>query len=159
MEKNIKNEKRGLNSILFSEITPFSLLSDCASIFIYSCVCSFALKLINSKYKYNVRYWKKKHIKKDVLIKCKNSIMYKKFNRLLKEFIYCIRTIQCTEVSEEILNYRDLLLYNLRLIEYGFSTEIERHIDETLERSIELMQECKIYSIKRMIKKQEKVVE
>lgn len=156
MEKNIKNEERGLNSILFSEITPFSLLSDCASIFIYSCVCSFALKLINSKYKYNVRYWKKKHIKKDVLIKCKNSIMYKKFNRLLKEFMYCIRTIQNTEVSEEILNYRDLLLYNLRLIEYGFSTEMERHIDETLERSIELMQECKIYSIKRMIKNKKK---
>lgn len=64
MEKNIKNEERGLNSILFSEITPFSLLSDCASIFIYSCVCSFALKLINSKYKYNVRYWKKNILRK-----------------------------------------------------------------------------------------------
>ena len=157
MEKNIKNEKRGfIDNILFT--TASSILSNIASIgsrSIYYFSYSIALEFMRKRC--NVRYWKKEHIKKDVLIKCKNSIMYKKFNRLLKEFMYCIRIIKYTKVSEEILSYGDLLLYNLRLIEYGFSTVTERPIDDTLERSIELMQKCKIYSVERMIKNFKKV--
>lgn len=109
----------------------------------------------SAKRKYGVKNWKKMHLG-DRLIDYKKSNLYNKFNRLLKEYLWCMRTLKCCEFIEDqyLLDCKNNLISNCQSLELNFAVEDRREFapDEILSRSISLMQDCRVYKLKRYTK-------
>ena len=109
----------------------------------------------SAKRKYGVKNWKKMHLG-DKLIDYKKSSLYNKFNRLLKEYLWCMRTLKCCEFIEDqyLLDCKNNLISNCQSLELNFAVEDGREFapDEILSRSISLMQDCRVYKLKRYTK-------
>lgn len=109
----------------------------------------------SAKRKYGVKNWKKMHLG-DRLIDYKKSNLYNKFNRLLKEYLWCMRTLKCCEFIEDqyLLDCKNNLISNCQSLELNFAVEDGREFapDEILSRSISLMQDCRVYKLKRYTK-------
>lgn len=109
----------------------------------------------SAKRKYGVKNWKKMHLG-DRLIDYKKSNLYNKFNRLLKEYLWCMRTLKCCEFIEDqyLLDCKNNLISNCQSLELNFAVEDGREFapDEILSRSISLMQNCRVYKLKRYTK-------
>ena len=159
MEENIKNEEKRSGKNLFNKGKGIFSMLMLGGLFLAPMISVIRIKeqLKKIEKKYNVRNWKNECIGREGIIECRSSaILYKKFNRLLRESLYCLRTIDSRKikglrVSEEIL-YRRIFLYrNLFAIRCDFSTRTERPIHDTLKKSIKLMQECRVYNLKRLI--------
>lgn len=116
----------------------------------------------SAKRKYGVKNWKKMHLG-DRLIDYKKSNLYNKFNRLLKEYLWCMRTLKCCEFIEDqyLLDCKNNLISNCQSLELNFAVEDGREFapDEILSRSISLMQDCRIYKLKRYTKEYIKSIE
>lgn len=98
---------------------------------------------------------KKMHLG-DRLIDYKKSNLYNKFNRLLKEYLWCMRTLKCCEFIEDqyLLDCKNNLISNCQSLQLNFAVEDGREFapDEILSRSISLMQDCRVYKLKRYTK-------
>lgn len=116
----------------------------------------------SAKRRYGVKNWKKMYLG-DRLIDYKKSNLYNKFNRLLKEYLWCMRTLKCCEFIEDqyLLDCKNNLISNCQSLELNFAVEDERKFapDEILSRSISLMQDCRVYKLKRYTKDYIKSIE